>query len=311
MQEGGQDIALGLFNRAHHRLHLHETGAPAWNRLTVEHNGLLLRTGAEPILPRALAHASRYGSLTLSGIDDMHRRAVPGIVEARKIAEAPAIPLGALAAGGDGLLATLSANARAQLRRALRLYGPGLAIEPATTEAEALSYLARLVPLHRAAWAARGQPGAFEDPAILSFHEALIRTGFARGEIQLSRIATRDRELGYLYNFQHGGRVLSYQSGFAAEIDPRLKPGLVCHLLAIGQARDAGYAIYDFLAGAQRYKTTLAPHYSETLHWVTAHRPGSVAAYYSRFKGVIRRLKSPGARPVDAAGNKVSRPRQT
>ena len=79
----------------------------------------------------------------------------------------------------------------------------------------------------------------------------------------LLRIASGPHLLGYLYNFRLGDRVFTYQSGFDYEgvavlIGRHAKPGLTCHHAAILRARAEGAAVYDFLAGPDRYKTSLA-----------------------------------------------------
>jgi CelD/BcsL family acetyltransferase involved in cellulose biosynthesis len=291
VRDRGQDVALGLFNRVGGRLLLHEAGAQPWDGLYVEHNGLLLRRGAEAVLPAALRLAVAQGRLVLSGIDDAHARAaaLAGEVQMRGLHFAPALDLAALARSGRPHLDVVSGNARSQIRRAMRLYGARLAIEHARTAQEARDFFARLVALHQAAWRARGKPGAFADGAVRAFHDTLIAAGVPRGEVLVARIAAGAREIGYLYNFQHGGRVFAYQSGFVAEADARLKPGLVCHALAIADAMAAGARVYDFLAGAQRYKTTLAPQGGEALHWITLHRAGSMSA---RVQRVLRAVRS-------------------
>jgi CelD/BcsL family acetyltransferase involved in cellulose biosynthesis len=287
--QGGQDLALGLFNRAHGRLFLHEAGDPVWDSLYVEHNGLLIRPDSSDVLAPALATLLAHGRLVLSGIDAAHLAAArgAGLVELRARHFAPAVDLGALAAR-NAYLDMLSGNARSQIRRAMRLYGADLALEEAGTVPKALALFDRLVVLHQAAWIARGKPGAFADERICAFHRVLIGEGVPRGEVRLLRVAAGSREIGVLYLFRHGGRVFSYQSGFAAENDARLKPGLVCHTLAIEQARLGGAAVYDFLAGAQRYKTTLAPHGGKEMHWITVHPSGSLSAWWQKARRIAR-----------------------
>jgi CelD/BcsL family acetyltransferase involved in cellulose biosynthesis len=75
----------------------------------------------------------------------------------------------------------------------------------------------------------------------------------------LFRLSSGGEVIGILYNFTHGGRMLAYQSGFAYRADEkRAKPGLTCHRRAIEAALDAGLDCYDFLAGGDRYKRSLA-----------------------------------------------------
>jgi CelD/BcsL family acetyltransferase involved in cellulose biosynthesis len=286
VSQDGQDMALGLFDRRRGRLILHETGDPAWDQLYVEHNGLLLRPGAAPVLPAALEAALAYGPLVLSGVDPIHLDAAAAIghVERRFTHQAPVIDLAALP---PDYLDSLSANTRAQIRRALRLCGDA-AIEAAATLAQAEDFFGQMVALHQAAWQARNQPGAFASAAIRDFHAGLIARAFPRGEVALLRVTASGRVLGVLYQFQHGGRVLNYQSGFAPDPDPRMKTGLVCHTLAIGHARSEEARLYDLLGGAQRYKTSLAPAMRETLHWIIVRRHGSLGAAVERLKATLR-----------------------
>jgi CelD/BcsL family acetyltransferase involved in cellulose biosynthesis len=171
-------------------------------------------------------------------------------------------------AGGD-LLATLSANARQQLRRSLRSYasrGP-IALARAEGEGEALEFLEALMALHGADWQARGKAGAFATPFARRFHAELVRRAAARGEVDLLRIKAGDSTVGFLYNPALGGVVHSYQAGVdRAGAHRHEKPGLTCHLLAANQAASEGYGAYDLMAGAQRYKASLA-HDSRNFVW--------------------------------------------
>lgn len=291
VRQDGQDVALGLFNETKTwrgtRLSLHEAGRQPFDGLTVEHNGLLLRQGAEACLDSALTAAARHGTVLLSGIDTLHAQAArrAGVAVPQKTSHAPAIDLDALRATGQPYLDTLSANTRAQIRRTLRHYGAELALTPAEGIPEALVFLDRLMALHQARWTSRGNPGAFASPAIRTFHARLVSAALSRGEVALLRIATGDRDIGYLYQFQHGGTVANYQAGLAAQADARLKPGLVCHALAIEHAARSGAAVYDFLAGEQRYKASLVPRSAaagEDLHWVSLHLAGSFRAAVAR-----------------------------
>ena len=86
-------------------------------------------------------------------------------------------------------------------------------------------------------------------------------------------------------NFNHNGVVSAYQSGFDyAAATPQQKPGLTSHYFAIEAYRARGLAIYDFLAGADRYKLSLANSH-RWLHWLSAApawHPYSVGARLRR-----------------------------
>ncbi len=273
--EGGRLVGLALLNRRRRTLWLGESGDAAQDSVYVEHNGPLLACGRGDILAdclRALLRAPRHRRLKLSGVNDAHLAAAraAGAVRVLRSAPAPLVDLTALADGDTGYLAGLSANARQQVRRSDRRYAAlgRIAVRRADTLAEALAFLDALAALHQASWTARGQPGAFANPIFRRFHRELLARAVPRGEADLLRIAAGDAVIGFLYNFRHRGRVLAYQSGFDYPGAPRhAKPGLTCHHAAIELARRDGLRAYDFLAGGDRYKTSLA-NAATTLHWL-------------------------------------------
>jgi len=85
---------------------------------------------------------------------------------------------------------------------------------------------------------------------------------------------------------------MNYQTGLVLETDARLKPGLVCHALAIEHARAAGADTYDFLAGAQRYKTTLVPRgqsNGQDLHWVDLDMANSLRGRWAGSRSFLKK----------------------
>lgn len=279
----GALVGLALFNRRRNLpgpdvLWLGESGAAQLDAVFVEHNGVLGGTGYLGACLHAATRApidgrvSRFGRrLVLSGVDAAHLAAAtgPGMVRHHHVARvAPFVDLDRLRATSTGYLESLSANTRYQIRRSTRRYeevGP-VTLRRAGSVAEALDFLDGLAVLHQASWTSRGRPGAFANEAFRAFHQALIGRAFADGEIDLLLVAAGSQTVGYLYNFRFRGRVHAYQSGFVYGDDPHCKPGLTCHHLAIEYYAAAGMAQYDFLAGEDRYKTSLA-NASTTLHW--------------------------------------------
>src|SRR5262249_41786063 len=196
------------------------------------------------------------------------------------------VDLGRLSAEGE-LDSVLSANARQQLRRALRQFeraGP-LRLKEATTTREALDFFAGLKILHCASWARRGRAHAFNHAFFEPFHRLLIERSFAAGGVQLLESSAGDRAIGYLYNFRLGTRVYAYQSGFA-DADRRERPGIVTHALAIRHAFRSGAGIYDLMAGRNRLKESLAT-CCEPMWWQTFQQPRLAF----RLEHVGRRLK--------------------
>jgi CelD/BcsL family acetyltransferase involved in cellulose biosynthesis len=288
-ERDGELAGLALLNRAGGKLWLGESGDPALDAIYVEHNGPLLacRDDACGCLAALLA----AGRLRLSGVGDgvLAAARATGAVRVLRRQPAPFVDLAALAR--TDYLAGRSANTRQQVRRSDRRYaaaGP-LAVRRAATVAEAENFLDALAALHQATWTARGQPGAFANPRFMQFHKTLLARALPRGEAELLRVAAGDRLVGYLYNFRLRGRVYAYQSGFDyAGAAAHEKPGLTCHHAAIALARREGAVAYDFLAGGDRYKTSLATA-SATLHWLDVARPWSLPGIAHRLRGALGR----------------------
>lgn len=295
-ERDGRVVGLGLFNRKSsrlgaERLWLNESGAPELDAVYVEHNGMLLARTATDLMPACLHVAltaplavvghcgGAWGRrLRLAGVGAAYLQAAQqvGTVRLRNATVAPFVDLAGLPAGSDSYLANLSANTRYQIRRSNDRFarlGP-LTVRSAETVTEALAFLDSLAALHQATWIRRGARGAFANPAFLRFHRALIVRALPRGELALLRISAGHQVLGYLYNVRLNGRVFAYQSGFdyigcAAVVGPHAKPGLTCHHSAILRAQAEGAAAYDFLAGPDRYKTSLT-RATTKLYWFDA-----------------------------------------
>ena len=283
--EGRDDarlVAIALFNRhrlplAHDSLALGESGDPVRDAIFIEHNGILLADGYATAMAQCLAACLgsrpwRGGrAVVLSGVGDDVLSATSDLAAARHIRRsrpAPFVDLSALPPGEFPI--SLSPSTRYQLRRSRRRYAEqgALRVRRAADTSEALAFLDALSDLHQATWTARGRPGAFADPFFVRFHRELICRGLPRGEVDLLHIAAGERTIGYLYNFVADGWVGNYQGGFAyATADQHQKPGLTCHHLAIEFYRAEGRMSYDFLAGEDRYKSSLAAAQAH-LHWL-------------------------------------------
>lgn len=289
---GGHRAVLGLFNRrrdwlGRERLLLNESGLARQDRVFIEWNGLLaardtpasvladcLRAACCAPLSGRLRRTSRCIILNGVGPDALEAAQRTGLpMLARRSVKAPFVDLEALRADRRDYLSALSANARYQLRRSDRAFGE-LVRRRACSQEEALDFLEELVTLHQATWRRRGQPGAFDERFFTRFHWELIRRGLDRGEIALLRLASSSGVVGLLYNFEWRGAVSAYQSGFDYPGAGRhQKPGLTCHHAAIEDAAARGFTRYDFLAGADRYKRSLATS-EAVLHWAELGEQG-------------------------------------
>ncbi len=321
--EGGRLAGLGILmfhaDRRHRvmpvgRLLLNETGDAYHDRLTLEYSGILcnssVRAGiTEAALAWLVAHEKRWSELCLSGL-------LPeGLTEvsaaAARLGLLPWTPdlkpcdyvdLEVVRQADGEYLSQLSRNTRQQLRRALRLYeaeGPLSLAAPGSLE-EAHKFLDELAELHQIYWTARGESGSFSNAYFSQFHRALIDAGFADGKIQLLRASAGEQPIGYLYNFVHEGYVYGYQSGFRYDEDPKRKPGLVTHYLAIEENLSHGARIYDFMAGHGQHKRSLS-NATRDMTWLVLQRN----VLKNRLEQWLRRLKQQAAerRKAAAEGN--------
>lgn len=262
-------------------LYLNATGNPRLDSIYIEHNDLLMSPGIEAAVDAGLFRwfaglAREADELHLGG--SLRRWPSPAIEAAGLYHAATAVPsysldLQRLQASDGDIAAVLSANARQQLRRALREFerrGP-LRLTAASTLREAVAFFAELKELHCRSWTRRGRPHAFTEAFFEQFHQLLVTRSFAAGVIHLLRVSAGDRALGYLYNFRFGDRVYAYQSGFA-EAARHEHPGLICHALAIRDAYRAGHRVYDFMAGDNRLKQRFSTH-CELMFWQAVRQP--------------------------------------
>jgi CelD/BcsL family acetyltransferase involved in cellulose biosynthesis len=268
--DAGRTVALGLFNRVQRRfgpskLYLNEAGSADLDSPYVEQNGILTEAGREAELtvlclrPLAAAH-----DLILSGVGQpvvQAARTEAALIHTTRCQPAWFVDLAAIRHAGGKYLATRSANTRQQLRRSDRFYqahGP-IALQHAGSLETAHAMLDQMAELHQTTWEGRGKPGSFASPWFRRFHHALIDEGFPRRELTIMKISSGGTIIGFLYNFMWRKWISAYQSGFAYRNDAnRAKPGLTCHFAAIRDALEQGFDIYDFLAGDDRYKRSLA-----------------------------------------------------
>lgn len=312
-ESAGRVIGLALFNRHGRRLCLAESGDAARDAPFIEHNGPLLAAGSGAAVAAAMFAAAwqvpGVRRLVLGGVAPGVVQAAGGVAWRRQERVAPFVDLARVRAAGTDPLAMLSANARHQIRRSLRAYGRRgtVRLQRAATASEAAAWLERLIALHQESWRRRGKPGAFAEPFMRRFHEALLARAWPRHEVDLLRLEVGDAPVGYLYNFRLSGRVYAYQSGLPHQLaDKHEKPGLSAHALAIARAAAEGALVYDFMGGADRYKLSLATG-SMPLVWVEAvprwSAEGMVARAARMLRGKVAGQRHPTPLLLDRGGN--------
>lgn len=264
-------------------LYFNATGSPRHDELGIEHNGMLTAPGARRSLAAVLELLpGEWDELFLPAIDRYafdDLGAAPSPLAARykvrieREAIAPFVDLEAVRTVDGGYDALLPSNTRTLLERSRALLG-GIDLEVALDERHAMDIYSELLQLR----------DAFADPWSERMHRRLIQNRLGHGDIQLMRLKAGDRTLGCLYNLVYRGRVVFYQCGFATYDDPQIKPGYLCHAVAIEYNALARHSFYDLLGGQARYKENLATGINRRV-WLRVQRP---LARFSLEDGVKR-----------------------
>jgi len=284
-------------------IRLQETGEAALDDIYVEYNDFLMAPDADAALRRDVIDALAQEAQEFSDADAIVFRNIrsPLAEAARKWATSHAwncvtlreqpvfvVDLGAIRNAGGDFLASLGGSFKTKLRRAMTGYEQrgALSCHVASTEVEQSAAWEKLAALHQASWRARGKPGSFANQKLVAFHQNLQR--HAGEAVHLFEVRCGAETIGVLYNFIHEKRVLNYQSGFKFEDDNKLTPGFVCHALACQYYLEAGFDIYDLLAGEADYKQRLgAP--SQTLTSLSLERASPRNKIRHLMKNILHR----------------------
>lgn len=185
----------------------------------------------------------------------------------------------------------LNSNTRSQIRRSYRGYETKgqIDLEEAGSIEGAMEIFNEMFELHRNAYKRMNRRSNFTTKYSEEFHTRLIKKRFHEGELQLLRITCGNEAIGCLYNFVYKGRVFFYQSGLNFHSDKRLKPGLICHTEAIKHNADLNHLCYDFLAGDERYKASLATH-KRRLIWARIQKPRLTLKLEPMLERLLRKL---------------------
>lgn len=284
-------------------LFLNASGATLERSPLAECNDVLCLEGFKDVIANdliALLAEMKWDRFVLTGCssEGIIRRVVAAVPSAEaNLEHKPAPYINLLDLPDVRFDSRLSSNTRSQLRRCRRLYetidGP-ISITPADSLDAAMEYFDEMTRMHNARWRSKGLAGSFSNQLALDFHRKLICRIWVDGTVDLLCVKAGDRCIGVLYNFISLGKAYFFQSGFAYQQDNKLKPGLLAHCLAIEHYRVRGLREYDFLAGASRYKRTLATH-ERALLWATIYgntRPGRLLLRINKIKAFLGKCKA-------------------
>jgi len=248
------------------QLWLNRTGNEALDQIWSEYNSILCTKGLEHSIHAAIIDyfettLTDYDELII-GVSDYHIKETPRPNNITQYTSWKSISyqtnLTKNCQQWDSFLSTLSANTRSQIKRSVKLYGGinDITLARANSKEEALEFLTKAGTFHKVRWA--NQNSGFNNPKFVRFHHDFISNNFHLNIIDLLKIKTGNKTIGYLYNFLYNKRVYFYLSGITYDTDNRLKPGLVAHCLAINYYAKQGYDLYDFMGGEGRYKQSLS-----------------------------------------------------
>jgi CelD/BcsL family acetyltransferase involved in cellulose biosynthesis len=269
----GKTVCIGLFTYSNVtrrkliracQLRLHQTGIQSQDQIWIEYNDFLVPRQHREIatmacLQRLLAMPD-WDELVISMMP--HGRAnqiVKALPNTRITQSSPtyALPLSSFSRNPTQFLPSLSSNTRYQIQKSNRLYSQdygAIAIEVADTKRKAIDFLHLAGLYHKQRWKDSG----FNNQDFIHFHERLIRSTHDSCQTLLMKISAGNQIIGVLYYLLDAQTAYFYLQGLNYEKNPKLKPGLTAHSLAIQHFIEHGKTSYDFMGGYSQYKKQLA-----------------------------------------------------
>ena len=148
-----------------------------------------------------------------------------------------------------------------------------------------------LFALHATRFGERGVSSTFAGPRLRDFHATLARTLAERGDLALTFLRVKGRDVAVHYGFRQGGRLWHFQGGFDPSTDVA-SPGATLLMIVLEEdVFRAGLSEYDFLDGAEAYKGAFATGVRR-LFDVDLYRPSRVGRAAALAKGALGAAKS-------------------
>jgi CelD/BcsL family acetyltransferase involved in cellulose biosynthesis len=164
-------------------------------------------------------------------------------------------PYAVLSNNWELFLNGLSANARKDIRRQLRLFEESKDVRHSIVKNknEVRPAREKLFHLHTKRWTSLGEEGVFQRERFNQFHQKISEVFFGKGWLLLSSLSTTHRNIAIHYDYQFSNKIYAYQSGFDPEWE-NFSAGTVSLALIIRQAISRGIKEFDFLRGDAPYK---------------------------------------------------------
>lgn len=252
----------------------------------LSYNGLLIRQGYEAAAWRAffdevMTWHEAWDEILLCSIDEEVYKVVIDnnnrklTIDLDKIYKSWIFNLTSDEVSGGDILAGMKRKSRQQIRQSLKKYQSlgEIVIDCAKTLEEANSYFDAMGELHTLRWQSVGKTGSFANANWIRFHQGLIAKGFERGHIQLLRVACGDDVLGYLYGHVYGDTVYMHQTGFAESENNAMRPGYLCHYMAMKFNQSIDIRYYDFLPDESGSYKRFFVQDTKQVYWLQIQRP--------------------------------------
>ncbi len=262
---------------------------PVGQALFGYHDPLLSRA-VEPELAAALwdeARVAAPGGAQTALFRLVHADAAPGPMSEPVREESPVLEL-AGTAELDALLATLSRNAREQVRRQrrkLEAVGP-VAFECAPPEraaAAAAEFRSAVVPAYHALWRDRAAGSLLDAPGVTEFYARVIAEGVTAGWAQFARLTVAGQPVAWHVGLVHRTGWYWWLPAYAAKHADH-SPGRVLLAELIARAIHDHVPRLHFLIGGQRYKLSWRPRALDlrTVRWYAPGARGAALKLYDR-----------------------------
>ena len=251
------------------RLMLHETGDVDQDQVWIEYNGILsVDCHEENVLKTAIDFITTtfkgWDEMVIGAISESYVRTIKAQAKLANHVKwhAPTygVDLAVIRVQGVDYLSTLSRNTRYQINRAHKEYKKlgTINLSRAENEVQALAFFSEIAPLHKKRWGSKKGQSGFANPAFVNFHNALIKSAWGAGNIDLWKLEVDGKVVSYFYNFIYRNKVYFYLSGLDNPNSAKLKPGMLGHALCIEFYLQNNLDYYDLMGGGERYKASLA-----------------------------------------------------
>lgn len=293
-------------------IHLNTAGEGD-DSVTTEHNTVLAKPDCQDVVWRELArilHTLEWDELRLEGgteeAAERLKQLFPQWRTQLHRLPSPYIPLAEVRQQTGGFLALVSANTRAQLRRAARAAErtAPLILDEARCHSSRSMVWAELAELHTRRWSAIDQPGVFSHDRWRAFHERLL--AHIPQCTRLFRLRVGNETVAAAYLLQHDSHVAFYQSGVQHGANhAHTKHGLLLHARIVERLASEDVGEYDYLASDEasvRYKRSLAIA-ERSMYWGIAIRPTWRSCAVAMLRSARHWLRSKSSKTSSTGGS--------